>query len=217
LSEAGAAPGICDTWSHPRARSRRGRRTWRMITRVPRELGRPCRLHRGCRSETRLTNSRMIHGPVLSRWGRTRDTTMVSPSEGNEAKRAGRQGVAAPHSSAEAGERALPDPVERRGRRVVDRRPEPRRGHRTSARVTARLTNRVRDSESATRRAGCVFEAHVRICGSPRGAILQGDPAGFSSGFIHRTAGGIAGRAPIAPPLSGPAPACRRSPTDLPR
>ena len=37
--------------------------TWRMITRVPRELGRPCRLHRNCRPETRLTNSRMIRGP----------------------------------------------------------------------------------------------------------------------------------------------------------
>jgi hypothetical protein len=37
--------------------------TWRMIKRVPRELGRPCRLHRHCRSETRLTNSRLIRGP----------------------------------------------------------------------------------------------------------------------------------------------------------
>ena len=37
--------------------------TWRMITRVPRELGRPCRLHRNCRPETRLTNSRLIRGP----------------------------------------------------------------------------------------------------------------------------------------------------------
>ena len=46
---------------------------------------------------------------------------MVSPSEGNEARRDGRQGVAAPHSRVEAGERTLPDPGERRGRRVVDR------------------------------------------------------------------------------------------------
>jgi len=37
--------------------------TWRMIARVPRELGRPCRLHRHCRPETRLTNSRRIRGP----------------------------------------------------------------------------------------------------------------------------------------------------------
>ena len=44
---------------------------------------------------------------------------MVSPSEGNEARREGRQGVAVPHSSVEAGERALPDPVERRGHRIV--------------------------------------------------------------------------------------------------
>ena len=33
-----------------------------MIARVLRELGRPCRLHRDCRLEPRLTNSRMIHG-----------------------------------------------------------------------------------------------------------------------------------------------------------
>ena len=41
--------------------------------------------------------------------------TVVSPSEGNEVRRDGRQGVAVPHSSDEAGERALPDPVERGG------------------------------------------------------------------------------------------------------
>jgi hypothetical protein len=75
---------------------------------------------------------------------------MVSPSEGNEVRRDGSQGVAAPHSSAEAGERALPDPVERRGQRVADRRPGPRRGHRTSQRVTAKLKDRARDSEPAT-------------------------------------------------------------------
>ena len=43
-----------------RAWSHRGRRTWRMNTRVPRELGRPCRLHRTCRQENRDKNSRMI-------------------------------------------------------------------------------------------------------------------------------------------------------------
>jgi hypothetical protein len=76
-----------------------------MIKWVPRELGRPCRLHRDCRLEHRLTNSRLIRSPVLSCWGRTRDATLVSPSEGNEARRDGRQGVGVPHSSAEAGER----------------------------------------------------------------------------------------------------------------
>ena len=131
LSDAGAAPGISDTWTHPRAWSRRGRRTWRMIKRVLRELGRPCRLHRGCRLGARLTNSRLIHSSLVpSWWGRTGDKPMVLPSEGNEARRDGRQGVAAPHSRDEAGERALPDPGKRRGRRVVDRGLEARRGHR---------------------------------------------------------------------------------------
>ena len=41
---------------------------------------------------------------VRGRGGRTTDATMVSPSEGNKARRNGRQGVAAPHSTVEAGE-----------------------------------------------------------------------------------------------------------------
>ncbi len=35
-----------NSWPTQPAWSRRGQRTWRMITRGPRELGRPCRLHR---------------------------------------------------------------------------------------------------------------------------------------------------------------------------
>ena len=57
-----------------------------MIIRVPRELGRPFRLHRDCRSELRLTNSRLIHSSVPSWWGRTGDETMVTPNEGNEVR-----------------------------------------------------------------------------------------------------------------------------------
>jgi len=54
--------------------------------------------------ETRLTNSRAIpsSGPELV--GTKRDQTTVSPSEGNEARRDGWQGVGASHSSEEAGE-----------------------------------------------------------------------------------------------------------------
>ena len=44
-----------------------------MIIRVPRELGRSCRLHRDCRLEPRLTNSRLIHSYFPSWWGRTGD------------------------------------------------------------------------------------------------------------------------------------------------
>ena len=46
-----------------------------MIKWVSRELGRPCRLHRDCRLEPRLTNSRLIHGsrpePMGTNRGRT--------------------------------------------------------------------------------------------------------------------------------------------------
>ena len=74
--------------------------TWRMIMWVLRELGRPCRLHRDCRTGARLTNSRMIHGFRPSQWGRTKGETMVSPSEGNEVRRNGRQEVGASRSTA---------------------------------------------------------------------------------------------------------------------
>ena len=66
--------------------------------------------------------------PCVPAAGSKQGARVVSPSEGNEVRREGRMGVGAFHSSDEAGERALPDPVERRGRRVVDRKPEPRRG-----------------------------------------------------------------------------------------
>ena len=72
--------------------------------RVPRELGRPCRLHRDCRLEHRLTNSRLIHSSVPCCGGTNRGRTMVSPSEGNEVRRNGRQGVGASRSTAEPGE-----------------------------------------------------------------------------------------------------------------
>ena len=57
---------------------------------------------------------------VRGRGGRTTDATMVSPSEGNEARRNGRQGVAAPQSTVEAGE---PTEGPRRGKGVPS--PEP--------------------------------------------------------------------------------------------
>ena len=69
--------------------------TWRMIIRVSRELGRPCRLHRDCRLETRLTNSRLIHGPVRAdgdergtkRWYRQAKETKCGEMDGKESQR----------------------------------------------------------------------------------------------------------------------------------
>jgi len=55
-----------------------------------------------------------------------------------------------PHSSVEAGERALPDPVERRGCRVVDQTSEPRRGHRASSACHQKPSDRVRDSATTS-------------------------------------------------------------------
>src|SRR5271157_4376969 len=87
---------------------------------------------------------------VRGRGGRTTDATMVSPSEGNEARRDGRQGVAAPHSSAEAGERPSRTPWSEGGaalwtgswNHAADTVPHQR--------VTAKRPSRVRDSDSTT-------------------------------------------------------------------
>ena len=124
--------------------------TWRMITRVSRELGRPCRLHRDCRPETRLTNSRLIHGPRPEPWGRTRDETMVSPSEGNEVRRNGRQGVAVPHSSVEAGERPSRTPWSEGGAALWTGSWNHAEDIVPHQRVTAKPPSRVRDSDSTT-------------------------------------------------------------------
>ncbi len=61
---------------------------------------------------------------VRGRGGRTTDATMVSPSEGNEVRRDGQQGVGASRSTVEPGELPRMDPGEGRGRRFMNRRRE---------------------------------------------------------------------------------------------
>ena len=68
--------------------------------------------------------------PRVPAAGSQSDARVVSPGD-HEARRDGRAGVGAPHSSVEAGERPFRT-LWSEGCRVVDRRPEPRRGHRTS-------------------------------------------------------------------------------------
>ena len=122
--------------------------TWRMIVRVSRERGRSCRLHRDCRLEPRLTNSRLIPS-LRPRLVGTKNgtTTLVSPSEGNEARRDGRQGVAVPHSSVEAGERPFRTPWSEGGAALWTgswNHAEDAVPHR---RVTAKRPSRVGDSD----------------------------------------------------------------------
>ena len=65
-----------------------------MIIRVSRERGRSCRLHRDCRQELRLTNSRMIHSEVPScgdepgtkRWYRQAKETKCGEKDGKESE-----------------------------------------------------------------------------------------------------------------------------------
>ena len=112
-----------------RDRSDRGRRARTMTTRVSKEPERPRRFHRQSGWGDR---NRQLPGPrwdAHDRGERTTGETMVSAREDNEADREGRRGVGAPHSSGEAGEQALLDPVERRGRHVMT----PLEGHMAGA------------------------------------------------------------------------------------
>ena len=90
---------------------------WRMITRVPpgtwETLPLPSSKAAGDTAYQLQIDPRLR---VRGRGGRTTDATMVSPSEGNEARRNGRQGVAASHSTVEPGEPSRRDPGEGSGR-----------------------------------------------------------------------------------------------------
>ena len=105
--------------------------TWRMITRVSRELGRPCRLHRDSRPETPVTNSRMIHSsrPALrgrtgtQRWYRQAKETKRGEMDGKESQH---PIVAMKRGNGPSGPRGAKG-VPRCGRGL-----EPRRGHRAS-------------------------------------------------------------------------------------
>ena len=121
-----------------------------MIKRVPRELGRPCRLRRDCRLEPRLTNSRLIHSSVPSWWGRTGDKTTVSPTEGNQGRRDGGPGVGASRSSDEAGELSRGTPWSEVGAALWTGSWNHAEDIVPHQRVTAKQPSRVRDSDSTT-------------------------------------------------------------------
>ena len=92
-------------------RSRRGRRAGHARTGVPQEPGKPCRLHvHGRNGATGITNPRPTACATRGGGSGQRPDTkgsvadVVSPSEGNEVRRDGRQGLGASHSTCEAGE-----------------------------------------------------------------------------------------------------------------
>ena len=97
----------------------------------------------------RHTNSRTIHGSATGAdGGQTAVAPVVSPSEGNEVRRDGRQGVAAPHSTLKRGN----EPSGPRGAKgsPVARRVEPCRDTEPRRRVTSKPIGRVRDSGATT-------------------------------------------------------------------
>jgi hypothetical protein len=170
-----------------------------MIMWVLRELGRPCRLHRKGRPENRAKNSRLIHSYVLSCWGRTRDETMVSPNEGNEVRRDGRPGVAAPHSSVETGERPFRTPWSEGGAALWTGSWNHAEDIVPHQRVTAKRASRVRDSDTPQRDEPGAFNAHARICGTNCSSSHTW-PGAFGRAY-HRIAGAtpIGGVVPGAP------------------
>src|SRR3712207_104160 len=88
----------------PGVRDPAGVREQDTFTRVPQEPGRPRRLHGKSRPE--LPGHQLQARGRRTRRPRERKpgATVVPPSEGNEARRNGRQGVGAPHTTDDAGE-----------------------------------------------------------------------------------------------------------------
>src|SRR5918995_1669242 len=74
------------------------------FTRVPQEPGRPRRLHGTSRLEIPGHQLRACGGRPRRPRERNAGATVVPPSEGNEARRDGRQGVGAPRTTWDAGE-----------------------------------------------------------------------------------------------------------------
>ena len=105
---------------------------------------------------------------VRVRRGRTADASVVSPSEGNEVRRNGRQGVGASPISIEAGERPFRTPwsegdaVSRTEGRLHAGDTEPRNMYPQGRRIVRGTAKPRRDEPDA-------LIGQVRICGSPGG------------------------------------------------
>ena len=85
----------------------------------PRNLGGPAVSSVDPGRRYRVTNSRPAAGTSGGRGSETRMRPGYRPCEGNEARRDGRRGVGAPHSTADAGEPTRGNPAEGRGRRAM--------------------------------------------------------------------------------------------------
>ena len=101
------------------------------------------------------------------RWGRIRGASVVSPGEGNGARRDGRRGVGASHISVEAGERPFRTPWSKGDAaswtegRLHAGDTEPRNMYPQGRRIVRGTAKPRRDEPDA-------LIGQVRICGSPR-------------------------------------------------
>src|SRR5512144_1738551 len=99
----------------PGARDPAGVKEQDTFTRVPQEPGRPCRLRGKSRRE--VPGDQLQARGRCTRRPRERNAgaVVVPPSEGNEARREGRQGVGAPHTTCDAGEPTRGTPLREGG------------------------------------------------------------------------------------------------------
>jgi hypothetical protein len=159
-------------------RSRRGPRaghrhkdsagTWeaRLLPFVSLAWGQPMNNAPGPRSASDRGERKQAHG-------------RVTPSEGNEARREGKTGVGASHSTEESGEPPRGDPPEGRGRLVRNRWRDTWRGRRTSL-PCPRNAHGARRGAYPSLDEPYALIGHVRICGRP-GAEAPGRPSGLEA------------------------------------
>src|SRR4051812_38658085 len=88
----------------PGAHGPAGVRDQGTLTGVPQEPGRPRRLLGKSRREVPGDQLQARHRRTRRRRERNAGATEIPPSEGNEARRDGRRGVGAPHTTGDAGE-----------------------------------------------------------------------------------------------------------------
>ena len=96
----------------------RGRRAGHVCKGAPQEPRRPCRLRAKSRVGHRVNKGQDPGRRARPRRGAKSEPSAVRPSEGNEVRPDGRQGVGALRSTGEAGELAPEDPVD--GKAVPD-------------------------------------------------------------------------------------------------
>jgi hypothetical protein len=138
---------------------------------------------------TGTANSGMIRRPrVCGRTGTKSRRSEVSPSEGNGARREGCQGVAAPHSSGEAGERPFRTPWSEGDAALWTGSWNHAEDTVLHQRVTAKRPGRARDSDTPQRDEPDALMSTSGSVGAP-GSNSWGDPVHFAPAYPGSVSG----------------------------